>query len=605
MTIMRATRLRLLRILTLPALAVAAACGSSTEERGSSSSALTEPPFLCGAACRGLIHRTHGDVNGDGKADIMFLNIGDLPGAISNGDGSFAFKDMPVTGGDFGLYEGESDGIGAPVQAVLGDFNGDAFADMALTGGVNTGSGLWTSIPVAFAQPSESFNVVNSSGGSNTVLTQTARAPGTQVVASDVNGDFLDDLVIVNASGVAYGLSNGDGTFGEASPTAYAGGTNPAQMSTWAMTPGAKLVAGDFDGDGLGDFALVGGLTWGSVPVSFARAGNTSQIVNLVGGQDASFASWAAQPGVAVVTGDFDGDGKTDIALAGGVGWTTLPVAFSNGDGSFRVTNRAISDFESWASDEAADQRPVLLAGDFNGDGKSDLALGGGVGWTTIPVALSNGDGTFGAGGTPLNDSLQGFAWEAMTQFGVTALSASSAALPPPDDCAAISGVSASRVMGSEVNVTFTLSKDMIALVSAGLLGSTTPTTQSYVYRAGTSTVLLSGLRNITEYWARVAPLPPLWSNGISTCGPVPVQVPANVCGGDYETCCAGTCYNGDMCVPAGFPPAFAAGSPADGESMVDPWCSPTGSNNEPCIQGTTCRTGVCAGPGAIKVCRE
>jgi hypothetical protein len=51
------------------------------------------------------------------------------------------------------------------------------------------------------------------------------------------------------------------------------------------------------------------------------------------------------------VTGDFDHDGKWDIALTGGDGWNTVPVAFSNNDGTFRVTNKSAvsNDFAAFA----------------------------------------------------------------------------------------------------------------------------------------------------------------------------------------------------------------------------------------------------------------
>ena len=45
------------------------------------------------------------------------------------------------------------------------------------------------------------------------------------------------------------------------------------------------------------------------------------------------------------MVGDYDNDGLADIALTGGVGWNTLPVAFSNGDGTFHVTNEYIGSF--------------------------------------------------------------------------------------------------------------------------------------------------------------------------------------------------------------------------------------------------------------------
>ena len=54
-------------------------------------------------------------------------------------------------------------------------------------------------------------------------------------------------------------------------------------------------------------------------------------------------------------------------------------------DGSFSVTNKAVPNFPVWAR-EAGYQ---VVAGDFNGDGRSDLALSGAQSATTIPVAFS------------------------------------------------------------------------------------------------------------------------------------------------------------------------------------------------------------------------
>src|SRR5204862_285293 len=101
------------------------------------------------------------------------------------------------------------------------------------------------------------------------------------------------------------------------------------------------------------------------------------------------FAIWAtaldvSNKPVSALVGDFNGDGRSDIALVGGSGWYTVPVAFSSGDGSFRVTNRcaapslicgadAVIDFAGAAS--RVPRAELRVVGDFNGDGRTDLAV--------------------------------------------------------------------------------------------------------------------------------------------------------------------------------------------------------------------------------------
>ncbi len=83
------------------------------------------------------------------------------------------------------------------------------------------------------------------------------------------------------------------------------------------------------------------------------------------------------------MAGDFDGDGDDDIALVGVQAyWPSILFAVSDGTGSFRFANLPMPDFRLWGT-----QAGFALAGHMNADSTSDLVLVGGPGWNTIPVA--------------------------------------------------------------------------------------------------------------------------------------------------------------------------------------------------------------------------
>ena len=85
---------------------------------------------------------------------------------------------------------------------------------------------------------------------------------------------------------------------------------------------------------------------------------------------------------LAVVAGNFNGDGNPDLAVTN-VGDNTVSILLGNGDGTFQ----AHTDFDGGLGPFS----PVT--GDFNGDGKLDLAVVGGYQLGTVSVLLGNGDG--------------------------------------------------------------------------------------------------------------------------------------------------------------------------------------------------------------------
>jgi cyclophilin family peptidyl-prolyl cis-trans isomerase len=117
-----------------------------------------------------------------------------------------------------------------------------------------------------------------------------------------------------------------------------------------------EVVRGDFDGDGRSDVALL------------SAAGNWWVALTPASGPNAPLASWASlRTDVSwkfPTVGDFTGDGRADIALFNPVSgvWRVLA---SNGGGFEKLT------FDTW--DPTADWT-TPLAGDFNGDGRDDIA---------------------------------------------------------------------------------------------------------------------------------------------------------------------------------------------------------------------------------------
>src|SRR5213593_1688117 len=93
---------------------------------------------------------------------------------------------------------------------------------------------------------------------------------------------------------------------------------------------------------------------------------------------------------IAVAVGDFNADGLQDLAVANHDS-NTVSVLLGAGNGDFQ---------EAPQSPIAVGTTPVWIAvGDFNGDGKPDLAVAN-VNSDTVSVLLGNGDGTFQAAQT-------------------------------------------------------------------------------------------------------------------------------------------------------------------------------------------------------------
>src|SRR5262249_55913341 len=104
-----------------------------------------------------------------------------------------------------------------------------------------------------------------------------------------------------------------------------------------------------------------------------------------------------------IAVGDFNGDGKPDLAVAN-LGAKSLSVLLGNGDGTFLPRTDVLLPLTPSA----------LTVGDFNGDGKADIAVTTQNATPSAPtddmtLLLGNGNGTFQTPVSTVTDSFTGF----------------------------------------------------------------------------------------------------------------------------------------------------------------------------------------------------
>ncbi|MBZ5616670.1 MAG: FG-GAP-like repeat-containing protein [Acidobacteriia bacterium] len=242
-----------------------------------------------------------------------------------------------------------------PYSVAVGDFNQDGHPDLAVT---NSDAGTSNGVSVLLGN------------GDGTFQPHVDYATGTRptsVVAADFNRDGKLDLAVTNGSAdsVSVLLGKGDGTFQP--HVDYATDLNPQ----W-------LAVADFNADGYLDIATANygpDYSYGSVSIFLGNGDGTfrSQVTYAAG----------VNP-FGVMVGDFNRDGRPDLAVVNNNGWFGVQILIGNGDGSFQSPVYY-----------ATGMNPrVGVVADFNSDGNLDLAIANCI-QNNVSILLGDGNGHF------------------------------------------------------------------------------------------------------------------------------------------------------------------------------------------------------------------
>jgi hypothetical protein len=321
------------------------------------------------------------DFNHDGKSDLAVGGSGTTDGykvSIVTGNGDGTFK-SPA------LYYVAS----FPNGMAFGDINGDGSLDLA----------------VACADAGVTLLLQNSHGGLQQITTLAAGSRPFLIAAGDFNGDGKPDLAVGNSESdnISILLNEGNGTF-------------LPQVTYNIPGPPSSVATGDFNGDGKLDIAFsVNGSLWllpgngdgtfqpplncivdGAVlgvadfnrdgKLDVATAGTGTFFAFLKGNGNGTFEEtrYFENQTAYLATGDFNGDGNPDAVIPNSICSSTTctyltDIWLGNGDGTFRYVSNL------------SPQISPLVTGDFNGDGKLDIAGNSSGG---VSVMLGNGDGS-------------------------------------------------------------------------------------------------------------------------------------------------------------------------------------------------------------------
>ena len=293
-----------------------------------------------------------GNFNGDAYPDMVTANnIGETASVLmGNGNGTFANKvDYPTTPGG-----------SSPEFVSTGDFNGDGKDDFVVAN---------------YYGPNNSVFINNGNGTFAARVDYPVASRSYANAVADFNNDGKPDIAAsttANGERMSILINNGNGTF--ASAVNY----NVCASSSGGIGSNLNTTTGDFNGDGYQDIAVSCNTT-NNVSISILRNNGNGTFATAVNYTRNNSAGGS----LGITAGDFNGDGRPDLATAGYYS-NISTVWINNGTGTF---NTGV-DYGTGA------QTQYVTNADYNGDGIKDLLFSNYTS-NSLSLLIGNGNGTF------------------------------------------------------------------------------------------------------------------------------------------------------------------------------------------------------------------
>ncbi|CAF4694351.1 unnamed protein product [Rotaria sp. Silwood1] len=282
-----------------------------------------------------------GDFNGDGKPDFVATNV--------NTNSVSVFLNTTATGASTPAFSAKTDfGIGIRPQSVsVCDFNNDGKQDIVTTNNGGYGATVILNTTITGAS-TPSFSAVTN--------LETSSAPQ-QIRTSDLNNDGKPDITAACFNGDVISVLLNTTTPGASTPTFtttqnFSAGTHIASVSVC-----------DFNGDGKADLAATNSFGTVSILMNTMTLGVTAPSLSGV----TTFSSYSNPAGI--TNADFNGDGKPDMAFAD-YGFNSIIVYLNT-----TTPGASAPAFGGGITITGISGAYLVLSADFNGDGKLDIAV--------------------------------------------------------------------------------------------------------------------------------------------------------------------------------------------------------------------------------------